>query len=108
MDTPWCKFIKQVVSNDNQVTNVLGLRNICLQEGVIGKNVKYLQGAYGISCTDLIHKSVQVLVKQIRSYHTQPVEIKSKAEQIVELMTKEISQFSAQENYIMIHYLCTP
>ncbi len=107
LDTRWCKFIKQVLSNDNQVTNVLGLRNICLQEGIIGKNVKYLQGAYGISYTDLLHKSVQVLVKQIRSYHTQPVGIKCKAEQIVELMTKEISGFSAQEKYDMVYYLCT-
>ena len=28
LDTRWCKLIKQVLSNDNQVTNVLGIMNI--------------------------------------------------------------------------------
>ena len=78
-----------------------------LHEGIVGKNMKYIQNRYGISYSDIIHKDVQTLTRWIKTNHVQPASVQSNAQQIVELLSNEIPGFSKLETQDIIKYLCT-
>ncbi len=58
MDTRSCKFITQMMAIGNHMTHTVGVRDFMLNEGIIGKNMKYIQEKYGISYSDIIHSDI--------------------------------------------------
>ncbi len=107
LDTRWCKFISQFIGNGNTITSTLAMRNICFQEGIIGRNVKYLFEAYGISYSDILHSSAHTLVQRIRLCHLQSKCVQGTVNQIVELQTHDIPGFSSEEKQDILSFLCT-
>ncbi len=95
------------MANGNHITHTV---SVLLNEGIIGKNMKYIQDKYmkyGILYSDIIHGNQKALIHRIKNYHVQSDSVQSTVQQIVELLSSEVPGFSQNEIQDIMNYLCT-